>query len=225
MLCSPHNPVGRVWEKQALEDLLAIARRHGLVVLSDEIHADLLYPGQVHTPLATLAGARDRVITTVAPSKTFNIPGLGLSAMIASDPVLRAAIEKAFGQLHVNPANPFSIVAFSAAYNAGEAWLTALMAYLAKTRDAVRDALAKNLPQVGLVEPEATYLLWLDCRGLGLDDAQLKRFMVQEAGVGLNPGTVFGVGGAGFMRMNIGCPRARVMQALENMAQAMKRRT
>jgi len=225
MLCSPHNPVGRVWEKQALEDLLAIARRHGLVVLSDEIHADLLYPGQVHTPLATLAGARDRVITTVAPSKTFNIPGLGLSAMIASDPVLRAAIEKAFGQLHVNPANPFSIVAFSAAYNAGEAWLTALMAYLAKTRDAVRDALAKNLPQVGLVEPEATYLLWLDCRGLGLDDAQLKRFMVQEAGVGLNPGTVFGVGGAGFMRMNIGCPRARVMQALENMAQAMRRRT
>ena len=225
MLCSPHNPVGRVWERQALEDLLAIARRHDLVVLSDEIHADLLYPGLAHTPLACLAGPRDRVITTVAPSKTFNIPGLGLSAIIAPDPVQRAAIEKAFGQLHVNPANPFSIVAFCAAYNACEAWLTALMGYLAATRDAVRDHLVKNLPQVALVEPEATYLLWLDCRGLGLDDAQLKRFMVQEAGVGLNPGTVFGAGGEGFMRMNIGCPRARVMQALENMAQAVKRRT
>jgi cystathionine beta-lyase len=224
MLCSPHNPVGRVWDRQELNDLLAIAHRYDLIVLSDEIHADLLYPGNTHIPLATLAGAMDNVITTVAPSKTFNIPGLGLSALIVPNPSHRAAIGKAFGLLHVSAANPFSMAAFTAAYHAGEPWLDALMPYLATTRDAARQFLQDRLPQIRLIEPEGTYLLWLDCRALEMNDKQLKDFFVREAGVGLSPGAVFGEGGSGFMRMNIGAPRKQVMAAFEQIAQALERR-
>lgn len=224
MLCSPHNPVGRVWERRELNDVLAVARCFSMQVLSDEIHADLCFPGVMHTPLATLAGTADHVITTVAPSKTFNIPGLGLSAIIAPNPAHRAALEKAFAQLHVNPANPFSIAAFIAAYEQGAGWRDALMAYLADTRDTVRGYLEKYVPAVRLIEPEGTYLLWLDCRALGMRDAELKRFFVEEAGLGLNPGTVFGEGGSGFMRMNIGTPRQRVMVALQQLRAALERR-
>ncbi len=218
LLCSPHNPVGRVWERQELQDVLAIAKRYDMVVLSDEIHADLLYPGMTHTPLATLEGAADHVITTVAPSKTFNIPGLGLSALVIPNPAHRAGINKAFGLLHVSAANPFSITAFSAAYNHGEAWLDALMAYLAMTRDAVREFLQTRLPQIQLIEPEGTYLLWLDCRLLGMNDKQLKDFFVLKAGVGMSPGAVFGEAGSGFMRLNIAAPRNNIMAALERIA-------
>lgn len=224
MLCSPHNPVGRVWDRQELNDLLSIARRYDLIVLSDEIHADLVYPGNTHIPLATLAGAMDNVVTTVAPSKTFNIPGLGLSALVVPNSSHRTALGKAFGLLHVGASNPFSIAAFTAAYHHGAPWLEALMQYLAVTRDAVRQFLHDKLPQIRMIEPEGTYLLWLDCRSLGMNDKQLKDFFVREAGVGLSPGSVFGEGGSGFMRMNIGAPRKLVMAALEQVAQALERR-
>lgn len=224
MLCSPHNPVGRVWDRQELNDVLAIARRYDLVVLSDEIHADLIYPGNTHIPLATLEGAADNVVTTVAPSKTFNIPGLGLSALVVPNPSHRAALGKAFGLLHVGASNPFSIAAFTAAYHHGAPWLEALMQYLAATRDAVQQFLQDRLPQIRMIEPEGTYLVWLDCRSLGMSDKQLKDFFVREAGVGLSPGAVFGEGGSGFMRMNIGASRKLVMAALKHVAQAMERR-
>ena len=218
LLCSPHNPVGRVWQRQELQGVLAIAKHYDMVVLSDEIHADLLYPGIRHTPLATLDGAAERVITTVAPSKTFNIPGLGLSAIIVPNTEHRAAINKAFGLLQVSPANPFSITAFIAAYNGGEPWVDELMIYLAATRDAVRDFLQARLPQIQMVEAEGTYLLWLDCRSLGMNDKQLKEFFVGKAGVGLSPGIVFGEVGRGFMRMNIAAPRKVIMAAIERIA-------
>ncbi|MFM9911905.1 MAG: MalY/PatB family protein [Methylophilaceae bacterium] len=221
LLCSPHNPVGRVWSAQELHELLAIARRYDVLVLSDEIHADLLYPGNQHIPLARLQGASDNVITTVAPSKTFNIPGLGLSALIVPNPAHRAAINKAFGLLHVSPANPFSITAFIASYNGGEPWLDALMAYLATTRDAVREFLQTRLPQIQLIEAEGTYMLWLDCRKLAMSDKQLKEFFVLKAGVGLSPGIVFGEVGSGFMRMNIAAPRKVIMHALERIADSL----
>lgn len=222
LLCSPHNPVGRVWSREELREILGIARKHGMTVLSDEIHADLVYPGQQHTALATLAEAGDSLLTAVAPSKTFNIPGLGLSSLIVPDPAQRAALQKVFATLHIGHSNPFSIAAFEAAYRDGEAWLDALLAYLRDSRDFAAAYLAEHLPAIKLIEPEGTYLLWLDCLGLAMSDAALKDFFVRGARVGMNPGTVFGEGGSGFMRMNIGAPRHVVAEALERIRQALR---
>lgn len=224
LLCSPHNPVGRVWQAQELQAVLEICQRYDITVVSDEIHADLTYPGTQHTPLAKLAQGAVNVITAVAPSKTFNIPGLGLSALIVPDERDRAAIGQAFDTLHVSAANPFSIVAFEAAYREGAPWLDDLLDYLTATRDFVRTFLQQQLPRIRLVEPQGTFLLWLDCRAVNLNDKQLKQFFVQEAGVGLSPGVLFGAGGSGFMRMNIGAPRSVIAQALKNIARAERAR-
>ena len=224
LLCSPHNPVGRVWNPQELGEVLRIARRHGLTILSDEIHADLVYPGKRHTMLATLAESGDAVITAVAPSKTFNIPGLGLSALIVPDRKHRTALHKTFDLFHVSASNPFSVAAFEAAYREGEPWLDSLLDYLDETRDVVGRYLRQHVPRIHLVEPEGTYLLWLDCRALDMGDEQLKQFLVHQAGVGMSPGTVFGDGGSGFMRMNIGAPRHIVIRALERIAHALESR-
>ncbi|MDO9234345.1 MAG: pyridoxal phosphate-dependent aminotransferase [Methylotenera sp.] len=221
LLCSPHNPVGRVWRKTELERLLQIAEKHDLIIFSDEIHADLIYPDGKHHILATLSGHANHIITAVAPSKTFNIPGLNLSALIIPDATHRAAINKAFDTLHVSAANPFSLVAFEAAYSEGELWLDELLVYLKQTRDFVADYLTANLPQIRLVAPQGTYLLWLDCRALGISDAELKHFFVHEAGVGLSPGILFGEAGSGFMRMNIGAPRRVIVNALGNIVKAL----
>lgn len=222
ILCSPHNPVGRVWQREELLALLAVCERRGIAVVSDEIHADLVYPGFRHVPLATL-NDRVKIITAVAPSKTFNIPGLGLSALVVPQQADRIAVGQAFGALHVSAANPFSIAAFEAAYREGAPWLDALLDYLAGTRDMVREFLQLHLPAIKLIEPEGTYLLWLDCRALGLDDSRLRDFFVQQAGVGLSPGTLFGEQGSGCMRMNIGAPRSVIRLALENIARAGRR--
>jgi cystathionine beta-lyase len=223
ILCSPHNPVGRVWQEQELTALLAVCEKYGITVISDEIHHDLVYPGTLHVPLAKLARGRVNVITAVAPSKTFNIAGLGLSALIVPHKVDREAIATAFGTLHVSAANPFSITAFAAAYSEGAAWLDALLNYLAGNRDFVRDFISRQLPQIRLIEAEGTYLLWLDCRAMSMDDKQLKHFFVHEAGVGLSPGILFGEQGSGFMRMNIGAPRSVLKQALLQIAQAIEK--
>lgn len=214
LLCSPHNPVGRVWQRDELVEMLRIARRHKLVVLSDEIHADLVYPDQHHTVLATLADASDRLITAVAPSKSFNIPGLGLSCLIIPNPEQRSAMNEVFASLHVSASNPFSIVAFEAAYRDGGAWLDALMAYLQTTRDFVLDYARQHLPGIRPIAPQGTYLVWLDCRGLRLDDKALRDFFVHQAKLGMNPGVVFGSGGSGFMRLNLASPRQLIAAAL-----------
>jgi cysteine-S-conjugate beta-lyase len=224
LLCSPHNPVGRVWQADELQALLEICQRYDITVVSDEIHADLIYPGRHHTPLARLSDGAVKIVTAVAPSKTFNIPGLGLSALIVSDEKDRAAIAKAFGTLHVGAANPFSIVAFEAAYREGAPWLDGLLDYLEATCRFVRTFLQQHLPQIKLIEPEGTFLLWLDCRAMKLSDEQLKEFFVQDAGVGLSPGIIFGEQGSGFMRLNIGTPRSVIAQALENIARAERAR-
>lgn len=220
LLCSPHNPVGRVWQRDELAEILRIARRHKLVVLSDEIHADLVYPDRHHTVLATLADESDNLITAVAPSKTFNIPGLGLSCLVIPDPELRAAIGAVFTTLHVSASNPFSIVAFEAAYRDGGAWLDALMAYLQTTRDFVLDYARRHLPGIRPIAPEGTYLVWLDCRGMQLSDAALRDFFIRQARLGMNPGTVFGTGGSGFMRLNLASPRHVIAEALARVSQA-----
>jgi cystathionine beta-lyase len=220
LLCSPHNPVGRVWRRQELEALLSLAERYQMTIISDEIHADLIYPGETHLPLADLSDSVN-VLTTVAPSKTFNIPGLALSALVVPDKADRRAIKQVFDSWHVSAANPFSISAFEAAYNYGEAWLDALMQYLQQSRDEAAQFIDKALPDIKLIQPQGTYLLWLDCRQMGLDNPTLRQFFIEQAGVGMNPGYVFGDNGSGFMRLNIGTPRARVERALQKIAEVM----
>jgi cystathionine beta-lyase len=221
LFCSPHNPVGRVWSKEELTELLRIARRYDITIISDEIHADLVYPGELHIALATLAEPSDKVITTVAPSKTFNIPGLGLSCIITSNTAHRQAIKQAFETLHVSNTNPFSIAAFEAAYRGGEAWLDSLLIYLQGNRDFVYNFVAQQLPAIKVLPSQGTYLLWLDCRKLNLSDVKLREFFVRKAKVGMNPGTVFGKSGSGFMRLNIASPRHVIADALDRIKQAL----
>lgn len=222
MLCTPHNPVGRVWGEQELQEVLRIARKYDLTILSDDIHADLIYSESTHIMLGRLAQAGDKIITTIAPNKTFNIPGLGLSALVIPDTTQRKAMKQIFESLHVGNSNPFSVVAFEAAYREGDEWLNALMQYLETTRDYVADYLQKNIPQMKMVKPEATYLLWLDCRDLGMTDSQLRDFFVKQCKVGMNPGIVFGEVGSGFMRMNIGTQRIKIQEALERIKAALQ---
>jgi len=214
MLCTPHNPVGRVWKEQELQEVLRIARQYDVTILSDDIHADLTFSESTHIMLGRLAQSGDKIITAVAPNKTFNIPGLGLSALIIPDTEQRNAMKQTFETLHMGNTNPLSIVAFEAAYREGDVWLNALMKYLEETRDFVADFLQKNIPKIKMTKPEATYLLWLDCRGLGMTDPQLRDFFVKQCKVGMNPGTVFGEGGGGFMRMNIGASKSVIEASL-----------
>ena len=221
LLCSPHNPVGRVWSQHELQKLLAIAKQHQLIILADEIHADLVYPDVQHHVLATLDLEQDTVITAVAPSKTFNIPGLGLSALIVPHAPYRKAIQAHLTATGVSVTNPFSLVAFEAAYRHGHDWLNALLAYLQVTRDTVMDYANQHLPNITVVPAQGTYLLWLDCRQLGLDDQLLQQFFLEKAKLALSPGAMFGKGGSGFMRMNIGTSRKNVLLALDKLKQAL----
>lgn len=215
LLCTPHNPVGRVWSPDELQAVLRIARQYDLTILSDDIHCDLTFSGVTHTMLGRLAQAGDKIITAIAPNKTFNIPGLGLSALIIPDEAQRNSIKQVFDRSHAGNTNPFSIVAFEAAYRGGHDWLEALMAYLEVTRDMAVDYVQQHLPRIKCHKPEATCLLWLDCRQLNMKDAELRDFFIHRCGLGLSPGVVFGDGGSGFMRMNIGTSRQSVVQALE----------
>ncbi|MFD0914684.1 MalY/PatB family protein [Methylophilus luteus] len=232
LLCSPHNPVGRVWHKVELHALLAIAEKHDLTILSDEIHADLVYSDAQHTPLSRLsletesdAAASHRIITAVSPSKTFNIPGLGLSALIIPNQAHRCAIQTHLQHMGVSVTNPFNLAAFEAAYREGGEWRNALIAYLQQTRDEAIAFINQHLPAIRVIQPQATYLLWLDCRQLQLDDAALNRFFIAEAKLGLSPGAMFGRGGQGFMRMNIGTTKANVLAALTRLQAALAKRS
>ncbi|MCL7942831.1 PatB family C-S lyase [Marinobacter sp. ATCH36] len=223
LLCSPHNPVGRVWTQSELMAVLTIARRHNLVVLSDEIHCDLTYPdASAHQMLANLAREDDALVTAVAPTKTFNMPGLGLSALVVANAEHRKALKDVFDAMHMIQCNPFSIAGFEAGYRNGSQWLDQLMGYLQGNRDYVMGYVQQHLPAIKVTEPEGTYLLWLDCRALEMDDSDLKRFFVHQAGIGMNPGITFGEAGSGFMRMNIGCPRQVLETALNQIRQALE---
>lgn len=223
ILCSPHNPVGRVWKTDELERLHEIASKYDLTIFSDEIHADLIYPEFKHQVLANLPSGQntdnpnfENIITAVAPSKTFNIAGLNLSALIIPNASKCQAITQAFSDSAISATNPFSIVAFEAAYREGADWLDEMLNYLKETRDFVADYLSNHLPQIKLIPAQGTYLLWLDCRALGMTDAELKHFFVHKVGIGLSQGIQFGEAGSGFMRMNIAAPRQIIQTALES---------
>lgn len=216
LLCSPHNPVGRVWTIEELQRLLALAQRHDLLIISDEIHADLVFHPHRQTVLATLPDAGDRVITAMAPSKTFNIPGLGLSWLQLPTVAQQRALQAVLARLHLHMSHPLSLVAAEAAYAHGDAWLDALRPYLAANRDQA----SARLQQAGVpVAPcEGTYLLWLDTRHTGCDESVLQQRLVHEAAVGLSQGSFFGEAGRGFFRLNLGMPRARLLPAVDRIS-------
>jgi cysteine-S-conjugate beta-lyase len=224
LLCSPHNPVGRVWQQDELKQLLNIAQQNQLTIFSDEVHADIVYPPNQHIMLAKLAadtyGESSNIITAISPSKTFNLAGLNLSVLIVPNAAHRQKINAVFESLHINAANPLSIVGFEAAYSHADAWHASLINYLTQTRDLVANYLAQHCPHIKLVPPQGTYLCWLDCQDLQFNDAQLKDFFVNKAGVGCSQGIQFGAAGSGFMRMNIGTSQQNILKALTQIKNA-----
>jgi len=224
ILCNPHNPVGRAWTKQELEQLAEICLKHKVLILSDEIHCDLVLPPHRHTVMASISGRiADVVITTVAPSKTFNLAGMANSAVICSNPEMKQKFDKALELTQVGLGNLFGNVATQAAYTHGDAWLDELLDYLTGNYRFVYGYIETYIPQVRVVPLEATYLLWLDFSGLGFgSDEVLKKFIINKAGLALSEGTSFGPGGSGFMRMNLACPRAILHKALEQLRAAIQ---
>jgi cystathionine beta-lyase len=222
ILSNPHNPVGRAWTPGELTRLSEICLKNNIVVVSDEIHCDLVLPGFSHTPVASLSEAiSENTITCIAPSKTFNLAGLSTSNVIISNPVLRKSFNRVVESLHVGNGNIFGMAASVAAYTYGHEWLDALLAYIDKNVDFVEDYCLKMIPEIVPVQPEATYMIWLDCRKLGMTGKELQKFFVEMAGIGMNEGSTFGPGGEGFMRMNVGTTHRTVIKALEQIEKAV----
>jgi cystathionine beta-lyase len=220
ILCNPHNPVGRVFLRSELERMAEICLRHDLIICADEIHCDLVFQGHQHIPIASLAPEiAQRTITLMAPTKTFNVAGLQCAMAIVENPELRRQFQVARAGL-VADANIMGYTATLAAYRDGQPWLDALLAYLEANRDWLFDQIHSQLPGITMGRPEGTYLAWLDCRGAGLAEAP-HNFFLEWARVGLNNGAAFGRGGEGFVRLNFGCPRSTLEDALERMRCAL----
>lgn len=223
ILSNPHNPVGRAWRREELEEIVEVCHEKRMVIVSDEIHSDLVLPGYKHIPLASISDkAASLTVTCMAPSKTFNLAGFSTSSMIIPDPVLMEKYRRTLVGMHLHLGNIFGNVASEAAYTHGHRWLEEMMKYVQGNVDLVMDFCREHLPQIKPVRPEATYMIWLDCRGMGLDGAGLQEFFVEKAGVGMNEGSRFGPGGEGFMRMNLACPRSVVEKALRQIESAIK---
>lgn len=232
LLCNPHNPVGRVWTRDELARLNDICERHDLILVADEIHSDLLMDDHKHIPAASLSeGAAQRTVTFIAPSKTFNLPGLSFSVGIAQNAELRERIMQAGAGLvtmitdhNTHPfMNMMGYIAADAAYREGESWRKAVLMYIEANRDFVREYVGEHMPQIKLATLEGTYLQWMDCRALALPTAPAAWF-VEHAKVALNDGAMFGEGGEGFVRMNLATSRVTLTQALDQMRDALAAR-
>ena len=219
ILCNPHNPVGRVFRRSELERMAEICLRHNIVICSDEIHCDLIFSGQQHMPIATLAPeVAAQTITLIAPSKTYNIAGLHASVAIIPNPELRQRYQAARRGL-VPSVGLMGQTAALAAYRDGQPWLDAVLEYLEANRDFVAEFVREELPGITMHPPEGTFLAWLDCRGAGLEEPH--QFFLDKARVALNDGAVFGRGGEGFVRLNFACPRSTLAEALGRMRDAL----
>lgn len=225
LLCNPHNPVGRVWSAGELNRIAELCLRHGVFMVSDEIHADIVYPPQRHIPLSSLSPeVREQSMVLLSPSKTFNIPGLRAAAAILANPERRARFQTATRAAGRADASPLGLVGLEAAYTRCAPYLDRLLRYLAGNIQTAVSCFERDIPEIRTDRPEATYLLWLDCRGLGLSQPELNTFMLKKAKVALNPGDAFGPEGAGFMRLNVACPRARLEEAVLRIARAVRGR-
>lgn len=220
ILCNPHNPVGRVFRRDELEAIARICLRHDIVLCSDEIHCDLIFRGHEHVPIATLAPeVAERTLTLIAPSKTFNLPGLMCAVAIVEDPVLRRKLRRVRAGL-MPGASVMGYTAALAAYRHGEPWLRQLRGYLEANADFLHRYTREHLPGVEMTRPEGTYLAWLDCRDAAISGDPYE-FFLRHARVALSDGALFGPGGHGFVRLNFGCPRATLAEALDRMKGAL----
>jgi cysteine-S-conjugate beta-lyase len=222
LLCNPHNPSGRVWKKEELTKMAELCKKYNVVIVSDEIHSDLVYKSHTHTPLASLNDTfRDMTITCIAPSKTFNLAGLQASAMITPNSELREKIAGIHKKQGFFTLNTFGISGMEAAYRHGEQWLEEILDYLQENVKVTKNFLEEHLPELTLVDPEGTYLLWIDCTKLKLSDEELKNRLLDKGKLALEPGTKYGPGGEGFVRMNIACPRETLLDGLERLRVAL----
>jgi cystathionine beta-lyase len=219
LLCNPHNPVGRVFRRDELERMAEMCLSRNVLICSDEIHGDLIYRGQQHVPIASLdPEIAQHTITFFAPSKTFNLPGLQASVLIIQNAELRQRYQAA-RQMMLPWVSVMGLTAMQAAYRQGQEWLDQLLAYLEVNRDFVYDFVTRELPGLSMAKPEGTYLAWIDCRGAGLENPY--QFFLEKAQVALSNGVSYGTGGQGFVRLNFGCSRATLAEALQRMKTAL----
>lgn len=222
ILCSPHNPVGRVWTREELQKIADICLKHKVYIFSDEIHSDLVYEKDTHTIFANLGkDVEDSCIVATAPSKTFNIAGLQVSNIWIANEKMRDAFKEAIDRAGYSQLNNMGLIATKVAYKYGEEWLEELKIYLKSNIDFVREFLKDKLPNIKLMEPEGTYLLWLDCRELGLSEKERQGLIQNKAKLWLDTGTMFGKAGASFERMNIACPRKTLEEAMNRLKEAI----
>ena len=224
LLCSPHNPVGRVWRREELERILEVCLKYNIVVFSDEIHSDLVYAPNTHTVFASLSqDARDITITAIGVGKTFNMAGFSMSSVAIPNIELREKFLKVYNRIHFAAGNALSHVAFESAYVEGREWLEELKTHLFKNYSMLKE-LCANYPYLIKVTPiEGTYLAWLDCRGLTLRDKELREFFIKEAGLGLSAGISFGREGSGFMRLNFAISSAKMSQVVNKLQIALEK--
>ncbi|TSA34810.1 MAG: putative C-S lyase [Porphyromonadaceae bacterium] len=222
VLSSPHNPGGTVWTPEELSGLVSVCKDHDIWIVSDEIHSDLIFSPNRHTPILKVAeDYRHRILVAMAPSKTFNLAAMSTSIVVIPDQKERKHYEDLVHTLHIGMGNVFGIEALQAAYEEGDQWLDQLLIYLLRNRQFIYDFLRSEIPRVEMMVPEATYMTWLDFRKLGVTPDALNKFIIEKAGLGLNNGTQFGPGGEGFMRLNFGCPRSLLERAMQQLKDAI----
>ncbi|MGE6552950.1 MalY/PatB family protein [Bacillus mycoides] len=222
LLCNPHNPVGRVWDEQELERLGALCAKHNIIVISDEIHCDLIYKGNKHVPFSSISEKmKSTSITCISTSKTFNLAGLKTCNLIIQNPHIKELYEKKLKMLSLHSESFFGITAVEAAYTHGEEWLNQLLIYLEGNLNFLLDYFKQHIDEVKVIKPEGTYLVWLDFRGLRMNKENIEKWMYQKAKLALNEGSMFGENGNGFLRMNIACPRATLEEGLSRIRKAL----
>lgn len=223
ILCNPHNPVGKIWDRDMLAEIGELCAKHHVLVLSDEIHCDMTDPGYEYVPFASVsATCRDNSVTCIAPTKTFSIPGIQTAAAVIPNPVLRHKVNRALNTDEVAEPNSFAVCAAVAAFEKGEPWLEELRRYLADNKQLVRDFVGEHLPEIKVVPSHATYLLWLDCSGVTEDTTELVRFIRKQSGLFLTEGEEYGASGKKFIRLNSACPRARLREGLERLKNSVE---
>ena len=223
LLCNPHNPVGRVWTRQELRRIGEICIRNRVLVVADEIHCELVFSGHVYIPFASISeDFREHSVTCISPSKAFNLAGLQIANIVAADTDVRMKIDKAININEVCDVNPFGVEALIAAYNRGEDWLEELKHYLSVNYNYLRAYFDEYLPEFPVVMLEGTYLVWVDCRGLGLSSREIADILLEKEKVQVNPGSLYGEAGEGFIRLNIACPREKLIEGLNRLKRGLK---
>lgn len=219
LLCNPHNPAGRVWRQEELVRIGEICIRNGIIVISDEIHCEMVFPGYRYTPFASISeDFLRKSVTCVSPSKAFNIAGLQIANIVCADSQRLARIDRAINDNEVCDVNPFGVIAIQAAYNDGEEWLNQLTEYLYANYLYMREFCREHLPEFPITILEGTYLVWMDCRKIGMPSDKIEKLLVDKAKLRLNAGTMYGTDGDGFMRWNIACPRVTLADGLKRFA-------